>query len=168
MVGEDHGNLENWQFFPSFVGSFKGQEFEERKDNPDSDSLIRFFATTCATIVLARSLGDGTADRQPDPPSSLEHLSCTSPSSSSSLLLSSLGGVRQRHASCRDSVISNTAGDASAAAPPSLSPPPSKTSGPRAKTTQRTLHCTGSSRDRTEQRDGGESDGLRRGANAVS
>ena len=32
---------------------------------------------------LARSLGDGTADRQPDPPSSLEHLSCTSPSSSS-------------------------------------------------------------------------------------
>ena len=54
MVGEDHGNLENWQFFPCFVGSFKGQEFEERKDNPDSDSLIRFFATTCATIVLAR------------------------------------------------------------------------------------------------------------------
>lgn len=115
---------------------------------------------------LARSLGDGTADRQPDPPSSLEHLSCTSPSS---LLLSSLGGVRQRHASCRDSVISNTAGDASAAAATALPLlPPSKTSGPRAKTTQRTLHCTGSSRDRTEQRDGGESDGLRRGANAVS
>ena len=111
---------------------------------------------------LASSLGDGTADRQPDPPSSLEHLSCTSPSS---LLLSSLGGVRQRHASCRDSVISNTAGDASAAAAtaPPLLPLSSKTSGPRAKTTQRTLHCTGSSRDRTEQRDGGESDGLRRG-----
>ena len=69
---------------------------------------------------LARSLEDGTADRQPDPPSSLEHLSCTSPSFP--LWFSSSGGVRQRHASCRDSVISNTAGDASAAAATALPP----------------------------------------------
>ena len=75
MVGEDHGNLENWQFLPSFVGSFKGQEFEDAKDNPDSDSLIRFFATTCATIVLARSLAHSGMARLTDSPILLPLLS---------------------------------------------------------------------------------------------
>ena len=148
-----------------FFDGFKGQEFEDGKDNPDSDRLIRFLATTCATIVLARS---GMA-RLTDSPILLPLLSTFLVPPPPPPLLSSFGGVRQRHASCRDSVISNTAGDASAAAATALPLlPPSKTSGPRAKTTQRKLHCTGSSRDRSEQRDGGESDGLRRDANAVS
>ena len=169
MVGEDHGNLENWQFFRVLLAVSRGKSLRKGRIIQTltvlSASSRRRARRSCS---LARSLGDGTADRQPDPPSSLEHLSCTSPSSSSS---SPPQLPRRRQAATcfmqRQCNLKHSGGRFSGSRNSSpLSP--SKTSGPRAKTTQRTLHCTGSSRDRTEQRDGGESDGLRRGANAVS
>ena len=61
-------------------------------------------------------------------------------------------GVRQRHASCRDSVISNTAGDASAAAATALPSLPPRRAGHGQKPPN--ARCTGSSRYRMDGRRG--------------
>ena len=51
MVAGDHGNLERSQFFQVLLQS---RELVEGKDNPDSDSLIRFFVRSSLRDDRAR------------------------------------------------------------------------------------------------------------------